>query len=193
MNPWYAKTVVVVASVVIGVIRAAHSYHRGSGPVAKRLGGVVETLALGISLVGFVIPILWVVTPILNAANYPSHAAAVAGGAAVITVALWLFHRTHVTLGRNWSSRLQILQAHELITEGIYRHVRHPMYLSLILYGVGQAAVIPNLVAGLSCLVGNVLLFALRFRREEQMIRARFGPVYDAYAARTRRLIPGLW
>ena len=193
MNPWYAKAVVVVASVVIGVIRGAHSYSRRAGPVASRVGGVVETFALGIALVGFVIPIVWVVTPILNFANYPGHPAAVAAGAAVMVLALWLFHRTHVALGRNWSSRLRILASHELITAGIYRHVRHPMYLSLILYGLGQALVVPNVVAGLSGLIGTVLLFALRLRSEEEMMRARFGAAYDAYATQTRRLIPGVW
>jgi protein-S-isoprenylcysteine O-methyltransferase Ste14 len=117
----------------------------------------------------------------------------VAAGTVVLALALWLFHLTHVALGRNWSARLQILTSHELITHGIYRHVRHPMYLALILYGLGQAAVVPNVIAGLSCLVGNLLLFALRLRPEEQIMRARFGAAYDAYAARTARLVPGLW
>ena len=193
MHPWSAKSVVVVAAVAIGSIRAAHSYIRRSGPVASRLGGVADSVLLGIALGGFVVPIVWVVTPILNFANYPSHPAFVAAGAAVMALALWLFHRTHVALGRNWSAQLQILVSHELVTVGIYRHVRHPMYLSLILYGAGQAAVVPNIVAGLSCLVATSLLFALRFRREEHMMRTRFGPAYDAYAARTRRLIPGVW
>lgn len=193
MDPWYAKTVVVVSAIVIGGIRAAHSYVRRSGPVASRQGGVVETFALGIALIGFVIPIVWVVSPILNFANYPGHPAVVAIGAAVMALALWLFHRTHLALGRNWSAQLRILASHELITEGIYRHVRHPMYLSLILYGLGQSAVVPNVMAGLSCLIGTSLLFALRFRREEAMMRARFGAAYDAYAARTRRLVPGVW
>ena len=193
MHPWYAKTVVVIAATAIGVVRAAHSYGRRSGPVARRLGGVADTVILGITLAGFVIPLVWVITPILNSANYTGHPAALWAGTAVLALALWLFHHTHVVLGRNWSSRLQILASHELITAGVYRFVRHPMYLSLMLYGIGQAAVVPNVIAGPSALVGTTLLFALRFRREEQMMRARFGPAYDAYAARTRRLIPGVW
>jgi protein-S-isoprenylcysteine O-methyltransferase Ste14 len=38
-----------------------------------------------------------------------------------------------------------------------------------------------------------VTLFALRVGREERMMRAEFGKEYEAYAARTRRIVPGVW
>ncbi len=53
-------------------------------------------------------------------------------------------------------------QRHKLVTHGTYLHVRHPMYLALLLYSSGQALVLSNWVAGPSYLVALALLFALR-------------------------------
>jgi protein-S-isoprenylcysteine O-methyltransferase Ste14 len=79
------------------------------------------------------------------------------------------------------------------VTDGVYRRVRHPMYAALLLYSVGQALALPNAVAGPSYLTAMGLLFAFRVGPEERMMRDEFGGAYDAYAARTRRLVPGVW
>jgi protein-S-isoprenylcysteine O-methyltransferase Ste14 len=67
------------------------------------------------------------------------------------------------------------------------------MYLALLLYAFGQAAVVPNWVAGPFCAVAIVLLFAFRLKPEEELMRGQFKDEYDAYASRTKRLIPGIW
>jgi protein-S-isoprenylcysteine O-methyltransferase Ste14 len=86
-----------------------------------------------------------------------------------------------------------VREGHRLVTHGIYRHVRHPMYLALLLYSLGQTLVIPNWVAGPSYLVTFGLLFVLRVGPEERLMREEFGKDYESYMARTRRLVPGLW
>jgi protein-S-isoprenylcysteine O-methyltransferase Ste14 len=114
-------------------------------------------------------------------------------GVGLLALGLWLFHRSHADLGRNWSITLEIRQDHRLVTEGVYRRVRHPMYASLLLQSIGQALVIPNWVAGPAYLVVFTILVASRLRREERMMRRQFEAAWDAYAARTKRLVPGLW
>ena len=84
-------------------------------------------------------------------------------------------------------------EKHQLVTQGIYRHVRHPMYLALLLYSLGQALVLPNWVAGPSYLVAIALLFVLRVGPEERMMLEQFGKDYEAYMTRTKRLVPGVW
>jgi protein-S-isoprenylcysteine O-methyltransferase Ste14 len=84
-------------------------------------------------------------------------------------IGLWLFHRSHADLGTNWSITLDIREGHRLITQGVYRRVRHPMDSALVLYSVRHALVIPNWVAGLSNLVAFAVLFALRVGAEERM------------------------
>ena len=106
---------------------------------------------------------------------------------------LWLFHRSHADLGTNWSITLEVREKHQLVTQGIYRHVRHPMYLALLLYSVGQALVLPNWVVGPSYGVVMALMFGLRVGPEERMMLEEFGKDYEAYMARTKRLVPGVW
>jgi protein-S-isoprenylcysteine O-methyltransferase Ste14 len=108
-------------------------------------------------------------------------------------VGLWLFHRSHVDLGTSWSITLELRKEHRLVTEGVYRRVRHPMYSALLLYSLGQALALPNWVAGPSYLVAMGALFAFRVGPEERMMLAAFGPEYAAYMARTKRLVPGVW
>ena len=93
----------------------------------------------------------------------------------------------------NWSVTLKTRENHQLVTEGVYRHVRHPMYLALLLYGLGQVLALPNWVAGPSCAVAFVLLFAFRLGPEERMMVSEFGKDYEAYRARSKRLVPGVW
>jgi protein-S-isoprenylcysteine O-methyltransferase Ste14 len=88
---------------------------------------------------------------------------------------------------------LEVREQHRLITHGVYRWIRHPMYSALLLYSLGQALVIPNWVAGPSNLVAFAVLFALRVRAEEKMMAEQFGDEYAAYTARTKRLVPRVW
>jgi protein-S-isoprenylcysteine O-methyltransferase Ste14 len=108
-------------------------------------------------------------------------------------VGLWFFHRSHADLGTNWSVTLEVREQHGLITHGIYRRVRHPMYMALLLYSCGQALVVPNWVAGPSYLVTFGILVVFRVRAEEQMMLDQFGDQYAAYVGRTKRVVPGVW
>lgn len=106
---------------------------------------------------------------------------------------LWLFRRSHKDLGKNWSVTLEVREGHQLVTQGVYAHVRHPMYASFLLWGVTQALLIPNWIAGFAGLAAVLALYAVRQSREEAMMRDTFGTEYDAYSARTKRLIPGIF
>jgi protein-S-isoprenylcysteine O-methyltransferase Ste14 len=88
---------------------------------------------------------------------------------------------------------LEIRQNHGLVTDGIYRFVRHPMYSAYFLWALSQALLLPNWIAGPAGLVGFGTLFAFRVRREERMMLAAFGDAYAEYAARTKRIIPGVF
>jgi len=184
-----SRTIVLLAAAAIGLIRAGHSL-RASRPVVARRGGVADAIALTVSVIGFVVPIVWAAGDRVAFADFEPVAPLVVTGAVIQALALYLFHRAHVDLGPNWSSQVQLFERHQMITTGVYSRVRHPMYLALILFGVGQALVVPNWVAAPACLVGNTVLYLARVTKEEEMMRARFGAAYDAYAARAGKLIP---
>lgn len=132
-------------------------------------------------------------TPVLNFADYPLFLISIAVGLALLAATFWLFHRAHTDLGTNWSVSLELRENHQVITQGVYRSIRHPMYTAIFLYALAQTFLLANWIAGPSCLVAFTLMFAWRIRAEERMMRDRFGQAYVEYTAATKRLIPRVW
>jgi protein-S-isoprenylcysteine O-methyltransferase Ste14 len=155
---------------------------------------VSDKIGLASALLGLaIVPAFYVATGIPKAADYSASLWAVALGAIIFSSALWVFRRSHKELGRNWSITLEIREQHKLVCNGPYALIRHPMYTSFMLMGLGQAFLLPNWVAGLAGLIGFAVLFFLRVDKEERMMLENFGPQYVAYMERTKRLIPYLY
>lgn len=193
MNPWFAKAVVILSTLAMVAIRAPHGQRSRAVEVVRNARGAREVVLLGLAGVAFLVPVLWIATPWFAFADYPLHALPLVAGAAITAYGLWLFHRSHADLGTNWSITLEVRSGHQLVTHGVYRRIRHPMYAALLLYSLGQAFALPNWVAGPSYLVTMTMLFALRLRPEEQLMLETFGQDYEAYRARTKRIVPSVW
>ncbi|MBB5574409.1 protein-S-isoprenylcysteine O-methyltransferase Ste14 [Rhizobium paranaense] len=167
---------------------------------AKRLRVVrdqrshIERIGLAAALLGLAaVPGIYVATGIPRMADYPAHAWTVVVGTILYLAAMWLFRRTHKELGKNWSITLEIREKHQLVSSGPYALVRHPMYTSFLLMGLGQAFLLSNWVVGLAGLLGFAVLYFLRVDKEERMMSEYFGPEYRAYMDRTKRIIPYLY
>src|SRR5271165_1248043 len=95
-------------------------------------------------------------------------------------------------LGRRFSGLVAIQPGHELVTSGIYGVIRHPSYLGLLVNSLGWALAFRS---GVGVLLAALLIQPLlaRIRAEERLLRTQFGAEYDAYRARTSRLIPGIY
>jgi protein-S-isoprenylcysteine O-methyltransferase Ste14 len=193
MNPWIAKAVILAASVVMVAIRAPHGHRSRRIRVVKSRKGTLEIVLLTVAWLGFFVPLIWIASPAFSFAEYPLRVGPLIAGVVCFVAGLWLFHRSHADLGTNWSITLEVREQHRLITEGVYRRIRHPMYTALLLYSAGQALVVPNWVAGPSYLVAFASLFAFRVRAEERMMLEQFADEYAAYMARTQRLVPRVW
>ena len=107
-----------------------------------------------------------------------------------MVAALWLFWRSHTDLGQNWSVTLELRKGHQMVTQGVYRRIRHPMYASIWLFGLGQGLLLENWLAGWSALVSFTPMYFFRVPREEQMMFEFFGQEYRDYKQRTGRLVP---
>ena len=193
MNPWIAKAVILAGIVVMMAIRAPHGRRSRGVKVARSYKTPLETILMILAWIGFLVPLIWVATPVFSFAEYPLRAGPLVAGAACLAISLWLFYRSHADLGTNWSVTLELRQEHRLITHGVYRAIRHPMYSALLLYSIGQALVIPNWLAGLANMIALALLVPLRLGAEEKMMGEQFGDEYAAYSAQTKRLVPGVW
>ena len=194
MTPFIAKLVWWTGIVGWYIIRFPHERRSRKTPIAIRSERARDQVLLAISFTGlFVIPVIYVATGEPRFADYSFQPALAWLGTAVFALSLALFYRTHRDLGRFWSVTLEIRETHRLVTTGVYRHVRHPMYSAFFLWALAQALLLPNVVAGLAGLAGFGTLFAFRLPREERMMEERFGEAYRAYAAATKRIIPGIF
>jgi len=95
-------------------------------------------------------------------------------------------------LGRRFSGLVAIQSGHTLVTTGMYGVIRNPSYLGLLVNALGWAFAFRSGVGVLLTLLTIVPLVA-RIRSEEKLLHSQFGAEYDAYRARTARLIPGLY
>jgi protein-S-isoprenylcysteine O-methyltransferase Ste14 len=97
------------------------------------------------------------------------------------------------TLGRFFQYAIQIQSGHTVVTSGPYRFVRHPSYTGLILGVTGYALACGDVwsLAAAAVLTGTGL--TIRIRVEERQLRDSLGADYDEFAARRKRLIPGLF
>jgi protein-S-isoprenylcysteine O-methyltransferase Ste14 len=97
-----------------------------------------------------------------------------------------------VVLGDRFSGLVAIQPGHTLVTDGIYRVIRNPSYLGMITNGLGWGLAFGNWVGvALAALLLPPLI--ARIHAEERLLGATFGAAYDAYRARTWRLVPGIY
>ena len=111
-------------------------------------------------------------------------------GTAIMILALWLFWKSHADLGKNWSVTLEIRRDHELIKNGVYRLVRHPMYASIFLFVLAQGLMLSNWLAGWACILTFSAMYLIRMPKEERMMLEHFGDRYREYMEETGRLWP---
>ena len=194
MTPAISKLIFV--GLVIGwyLIRYEHARRSCREKVVLSERGPLETALLLISLLGLgLVPLVYVATGIPRFAAYSFYPASAWLGSFFAIAALGMFHLTHRALGRNWSISLDVREKHELVTNGIYRRVRHPMYSAFWLWAIAQALLLPNWAAGFAGLAGFGILFFGRVTREERMMLETFGDSYRAYMARTGRIFPSIY
>jgi protein-S-isoprenylcysteine O-methyltransferase Ste14 len=190
----HAKIVWLVGTALWFAVRYPHQ--RRSHGVAKANSRDRKRERATLAMTGLlvhVVPLIYVLSGWPRFADYPFQPVMAATGAVVFVVALWLFHRSHADLGTNWSIALDIRAKHSLVTNGVYRHVRHPMYSAFWLNALAQLLLLPNYVAGPAGLIGIAVLYFSRVAREERMMIETFGEEYRAYMRRSARIIPWVY
>ncbi|MBK5512702.1 methyltransferase family protein [Pseudomonas sp. TH15] len=95
-------------------------------------------------------------------------------------------------LGKRFSGLVAIQPGHTLVTDGIYRNLRNPSYLGLMVIAIGWALAFRS---GVGLLLAALTLIPLiaRINAEEALLRAQFGWEYEVYCGRSWRLIPGVY
>ena len=186
------KIVYFVEFLLISVVRSTHTAKYRTLKTILDRKTLLDVVLLGLVGIGMLIPLVYVFSPVLDFADYalPNWVGWI--GVVLFGLAIWLLWRSHADLGRNWTPTLGIRDEHRLVTEGVYKYIRHPMYAAHLLWAIAQVLMLHNWIAGYSFLVVAVPQYLLRVNHEEQMMLEQFGEEYRAYMERTGRMIPRL-
>ena len=172
----------------------------------RRLAGVVpeDKVEQAMWLVWVPMVVLWMALPMIAGHSRAPHLSVpafaregvyanlrgLAGGLAVVALVLTI--ECWKRMGRSWRMAVTPGERTELITTGLYRSIRHPIYALSILLVVACALVLPTAPMIAVALV-NVTLLHLKARHEERHLLAAHGEVYAAYLRTTGRFLPRLF
>jgi protein-S-isoprenylcysteine O-methyltransferase Ste14 len=137
-----------------------------------------------------IIPLVYIFSSWLDFADYTLPLWASWLGVLIMIPMLWLLWKAHADLGQAWTPTVEITEQHKLVTGGVYAVIRHPIYAAIWLWGIAQALLLTNWIAGPAALVLFVPLYFTRVPREEQLMLDHYGDEYRAYMGRTGRVLP---
>jgi len=186
------ELIYLLGFVVATVIRSYYGVQfKRSNIVAKGAEHPLVYIGMALWSIVLLLPFASIFTGWITFADYPAVAGLQMVGVLVFVTGLWVLRCSHVDLGRNFSPSLFIRDHHQLVSHGIYRHIRHPMYLSFLMWAVGQALLINNWLAGPLGIIAFLFIYGFRIEREEQQLLDTFGDQYREYQQKSARLLPG--
>jgi len=206
---------VLVWSIALAIVTAAHlaKYEREVDPMLPDALFAVN-IAMRLAMIGFFVTLAGTVVvrarPTGKARGLEPRVSALIGTFLVPVVVL--FPRRELSITAGLVSTLLLLagnaiavhvlshlgrsfsimpEARELTTSGLYRYVRHPLYLAEIIAGTG--AILQFLSVWTALILGIVIAFQLRRMRNEEVVLMEIFPEYAAYKEKTARIIPGIY
>jgi protein-S-isoprenylcysteine O-methyltransferase Ste14 len=194
MNVLQPPNAVFLAGLVVQFAIRHHFIQRTKleKKTTRQFDRLEQTLLAAMFAAVLLLPLLYLLTPLVSFADYDLPWPVRWAGAAVMVASLWLFWRSHIDLGQNWSVSLELRENHQLVSHGVYRWVRHPMYASIWLWGFAQGMMLANWLAGWAVVPAFAAMYFIRTPREERLMCEEFGDGYREYARRTGRLFPRL-
>jgi protein-S-isoprenylcysteine O-methyltransferase Ste14 len=167
------------------------AYSRVSKGGKIRKGPKVDSvLLLLVNIISIILPLVYAYSSLIDRANYSLPNSLGIIGVLGLVAALIIKVKAHSDLGRNFTTSPG--PRGSLITNGIYSYVRHPLYLSILIWGISTPLVIQNFIAGLVPLVCICVFLVVRVPIEEKMLLEEFGDQYRSYLIHTGSLIPRL-
>lgn len=147
---------------------------------------------------GFIIPatLIWIFALLVTAYDFVQFQGMIyrfgivnAVGLCVSLIGVSIRKLAKRTLGKYFSSGLKISKEHKLIKHGMYKHIRHPAYLGVLLFWIGFSLFLGSLY-GFFLMFGLIPCYLYRIRIEERMLMDKFGDEYREYMKNTKKIIP---
>ena len=105
-------------------------------------------------------------------------------------ISLMIWARRH--LGRYWSDNVEIKTDHQLISTGPYARLRHPIYTGMLV-GIAGSAIAVGEWRGVGAFLLLLTNYVIKARKEDRILRKKFGAAFEEYEHRTGFLVPRLY
>ena len=184
------KLIYFVELVAISIIRTLSTTKYRRLKTREDRSTQLDQSLLVLSGLSMILPLFYVFTDWLDFANYTLPDWVGWLGAALFAAAAVLLWITHQALGPSWTPTLGLREDHALVTQGIFKYIRHPMYAAHLLWALSQPLLLHNWIAGFSFLVVALPQYLLRVAAEEEMMLDSFGEEYLDYMESTGRIFP---
>jgi protein-S-isoprenylcysteine O-methyltransferase Ste14 len=162
-------------------------------PAGEKKAKSDPTSRVGIALQMLAFALVWLLQRPLPRAGEPLSTAEVVldVAAPILTiVSAWIGLSAVRTLGRQWSYEARLIESHQLIVEGPYRWVRHPIYTAMLGKVIATNFAFGHWLGLLVAVPVFMIGTMIRTRSEESLLRGQFGAQYEDYARRVRGMIP---
>ncbi|NOY77009.1 MAG: isoprenylcysteine carboxylmethyltransferase family protein [Calditrichaeota bacterium] len=98
-----------------------------------------------------------------------------------------------IQLNKEFTVDVAITKDHRLMTNGLYKKIRHPSYLGLLLICFGLSVAMNSIISLIIITLPVSLALIYRIKMEENILIKEFGKTYQDYMKGTYRLIPKLY
>jgi protein-S-isoprenylcysteine O-methyltransferase Ste14 len=112
-------------------------------------------------------------------------------GAALVLLATALMVVAQLDLGASWRIGIEEGARPGLVTGGLYRFCRNPIFLFMLAALIGFAMLLPNWLS-LVLALGGILGVRRHVHDEEAYLTRSYGDAYRTYAGRVGRFLPGI-
>ncbi len=180
----------LILLILITLIRKIYLRKLGCKKIDLKRINLTEIIMFALIGLAMISPLVFIFSQWLGFADYYLPDVIRWIGVILFISASWLLLRSHADLEKNWTFSLDSKDKHTLITEGVCRYIRHPMYTSHLLWALAQLLIIPNWIAGPSFLLFSIPFYMYRVPKEEKLLIKEFGKEYKEYMKRTGRIFP---
>lgn len=185
------KIILLIFIVSCGLIRMPLMKKCKHNKNKKSLNTQIEKIKVFIAWLGMcLVPFIYIFTNCLNKFDFNQPFAVRIFCSVVLVANIFLFYYVHKELNDNWSAILEVKEEQKLIKTGIYKYIRHPMYLQSWVWVIFQGMVASNYFVLIFGIITWGLMYFTRVFSEEKMMIDEFGDEYREYMKETGRILP---
>lgn len=191
MEEYILKAAFVLAFMAYCAVRVSFSRRSKQHQPVRSYRTTAEEMKIFIVWVFMaLLPFLCVFTPWFNRFSWDIALWGRVTALVLLALNVGFFYHIHKQLGNNWSPVLEVKEKHQLVTAGVYKYIRHPMYTQCWIWVLLQGIVLGNWLVELTGIVAWGFLYFTRVGHEEKLMLETFGEQYRQYMQRTGRLLP---